>query len=162
MSCEESKIIVYTFRWSSYILRRPQNFEKPPPYFWLALHRTKVRWSNFVAFSEYMNFTYLMVVEERVFWQQLQKIHWVFSVLQCHSFPWFSYATILDVGFVERDLGFLGDHSYITWAFVWGRGALCVEMGSTWTSYRNQDATVAINDLLCMKNAGAQIAMDFS
>ena len=29
---------------SSCILRRPQNFEKSPPYFWLALHRTKVRW----------------------------------------------------------------------------------------------------------------------
>ena len=25
-------------------LRRPQNFEKSPPNFWLALHRTKVRW----------------------------------------------------------------------------------------------------------------------
>ena len=29
---------------SSYVLRRPQNFAKSPPYFWLALHRTKVRW----------------------------------------------------------------------------------------------------------------------
>ena len=26
----------------------------------------------------------------------------------------------------------------------------------------HKQATVAINDLLCMKNAGAQIAMDFS
>ena len=25
-------------------LRRPQNFAKSTPYFWLALHRTKVRW----------------------------------------------------------------------------------------------------------------------
>ena len=30
--------------WSSYILRRPQNFAKSSPYFWLALHKTKVRW----------------------------------------------------------------------------------------------------------------------
>ena len=30
--------------WSSYILRRPRNFAKSSPYFWLALHRTKVRW----------------------------------------------------------------------------------------------------------------------
>ena len=30
--------------YSSYILRRPQNFVKSPTYFWLALHRTKVRW----------------------------------------------------------------------------------------------------------------------
>ena len=29
---------------SSYILRRPQNLVKYLPYFWLALHRTKVRW----------------------------------------------------------------------------------------------------------------------
>ena len=29
---------------SSYILRRPQNFAKSPPYFWQVLHRTKVRW----------------------------------------------------------------------------------------------------------------------
>ena len=29
---------------SSYILRRPQNFAKSSPYFWLTLHRTKVRW----------------------------------------------------------------------------------------------------------------------
>ena len=29
---------------SSYILRRPQNFAKSPLCFWLALHRTKVRW----------------------------------------------------------------------------------------------------------------------
>ena len=28
---------------SSYILRRPENFAKSSPYFWLALHRTKVR-----------------------------------------------------------------------------------------------------------------------
>ena len=28
----------------SHILRRPQNFAKSSPYFWLALHRTKVRW----------------------------------------------------------------------------------------------------------------------
>ena len=28
----------------SYILRRPQNLAKSQPYFWLALHRTKVRW----------------------------------------------------------------------------------------------------------------------
>ena len=28
----------------SYILRRPQNFTKSSPYFWLALNRTKVRW----------------------------------------------------------------------------------------------------------------------
>ena len=32
------------FKLSSYILRRPQNFAKSPPCFWLALHRTKVRW----------------------------------------------------------------------------------------------------------------------
>ena len=38
-----------TSKKSSYILRRPQNFAKSPPYFWLALH--------FVAFSEYMTFT---------------------------------------------------------------------------------------------------------
>ena len=31
-------------RKSSYILRRPQNFAKSSPYFWLALHRTRVRW----------------------------------------------------------------------------------------------------------------------
>ena len=31
--------------YSSYILRRPQNFAKSSPYFWLAIHtRTKVRW----------------------------------------------------------------------------------------------------------------------
>ena len=30
-------------RWSSCTLRRPQNFAKSSPYFWLALHRTKVR-----------------------------------------------------------------------------------------------------------------------
>ena len=29
---------------SSYILRRPQNFAKSPHYFWLALHRKKIRW----------------------------------------------------------------------------------------------------------------------
>ena len=29
---------------SLYILWRPQNFGKSSPYFWLALHRTKVRW----------------------------------------------------------------------------------------------------------------------
>ena len=29
---------------SLYILRRTQNFAKSSPYFWLALHRTKVRW----------------------------------------------------------------------------------------------------------------------
>ena len=27
-----------------YILSRPQNFAKSPPYFWRTLHRTKVRW----------------------------------------------------------------------------------------------------------------------
>ena len=30
-------------QWSLYFLRRPQNFAKSSPYFWLALHRTKVR-----------------------------------------------------------------------------------------------------------------------
>ena len=41
------------------ILRGPQNFAKSPPYFCLQLHRTKVReiLQNFVAFSQYMNFT---------------------------------------------------------------------------------------------------------
>ena len=37
-----------------------KNFAKSSPYFWLALHKTKVRWrfrKNFVVFSEYMNFT---------------------------------------------------------------------------------------------------------
>ena len=29
---------------SACILRRPQNFAKSPPYFWLALHKTKIRW----------------------------------------------------------------------------------------------------------------------
>ena len=39
--------MIFTF-WlfyeSSYILRRPQHFAKSSSYFWLALHKTKVRW----------------------------------------------------------------------------------------------------------------------
>ena len=70
------------FKVHNYILRRPQNFAKSSPYFWLVLHLTKVRWrfckilwpsqniwtllssvktsgrvfKNFVAFSENLNF----------------------------------------------------------------------------------------------------------
>ena len=45
---------------SSYILRRPQNFAKSPPYFCLHVDTdaSKVQISqNFVAFSEYMKIT---------------------------------------------------------------------------------------------------------
>ena len=53
--CKEPKLL---FRgagallwYSSYILRRPQNLAKSSTYFWLYVLQ------NFVAFSEYMNFT---------------------------------------------------------------------------------------------------------
>ena len=36
------------------------------------------------------------------------------------------------------------------------------DMGTFYSMVKDSNATVAINDLLCMKNAGAQIAMDFS
>ena len=36
--------ILYDSKIDIPILRRPQNFVKSPPHFWLALHRTKVRW----------------------------------------------------------------------------------------------------------------------
>ena len=40
----QNRIHKQQFFYSYCILRRPQNFAKSPPYFWLALHRTKVRW----------------------------------------------------------------------------------------------------------------------
>ena len=44
MSLKSQKYSLNQECWSSYFLRRPQNFAKSSPYFWLALHRTKVRW----------------------------------------------------------------------------------------------------------------------
>ena len=38
---EQKRIKIHV---SSYILRRPQNVAKSSPYFWLAVHRRKVRW----------------------------------------------------------------------------------------------------------------------
>ena len=50
---------------SLYILRRPQNFEKYPPYFWptyVVPVKSKVEISqNLVAFSENMNLTEVLV-----------------------------------------------------------------------------------------------------
>ena len=37
-------ITSFSFKIHIGILRRPQNFAKSSPYFWLALHKTKVRW----------------------------------------------------------------------------------------------------------------------
>ena len=39
-----SAVICHFLKVDIHILRRPQNFSKSPPYFWLALHRTKVGW----------------------------------------------------------------------------------------------------------------------
>ena len=55
----------------TYILRRPQNFGKSPPYFWLQYNvhtdKSKVKISqNFVAFSEYMNFITLNCKQETI------------------------------------------------------------------------------------------------
>ena len=41
---QKSKLSALSSSEGSYILRRPENFAKSSPYFWLALHRTKVRW----------------------------------------------------------------------------------------------------------------------
>ena len=38
------EFILYSILWSSYILRRPQNFAKSPPIIWLALHWTNNSW----------------------------------------------------------------------------------------------------------------------
>ena len=48
--------------YSSYILRRPQNFAKSSPYFWLQYVLSKARWRfhKIGAFSEYMNFTLII------------------------------------------------------------------------------------------------------
>ena len=43
-----------------YIRRRPQNFAKSSPYFWLTLHRTKARW----RVSEYMKFTNFRTIDD--------------------------------------------------------------------------------------------------
>ena len=52
------------------ILKRPQNFTKSPPYFWLVLHRTKVRW-------DFENFCDLLGIYELYHVQQsFQQISW--------------------------------------------------------------------------------------
>ena len=68
-------------------LRRPQNFAKSSPYFWLALHRTKVRWRFrkilWPSQNMYMNFK--VANFSNVPW--ISKIAWLFlcitSTLWC-------------------------------------------------------------------------------
>ena len=61
-----------------YILRRPQNFAKSPPYF-CQYSISKVEISqNFVAFSEYMNFKTNGVTFVHLIWKKLENvIFWI-------------------------------------------------------------------------------------
>ena len=61
------------YDWSSYILRRPQNFEKSQPIIWLAVHWTKVGINHLpyigqIIVGDFENFCGLLRIYERNCW----------------------------------------------------------------------------------------------
>ena len=83
---------------SSCILRRPQNFAKSSPYFWLALNRTKVKWrfckvlwsSQNIWTSNSINKSNLTVTDLLRF-VQFCKEHHLTRVRQRMCSVWFEY-----------------------------------------------------------------------
>ena len=69
---------------TSYILRRPQHFAKSSPYFWLALHRTKVRGRFCKILWPSQNIWTLPKILEKRKWFNIL----LFRVLWIYNFDW--------------------------------------------------------------------------
>ena len=75
-------------------MRRPHNFAKSPPYFWLALHRTKVSW-NFAKFCGLLRIYELYIHICSTYEICCSKVCWIFSVEHMYSLFSFTFEAYL-------------------------------------------------------------------